>query len=385
MTLQRLVNAVLRRIMWGIGFFLPIKKNKVLVSSYYGRGYGDNPKYIVEELLHRNADCQIIWLVSGDKEKETLPQGVKGVRNNSVAAAYHRTTAKVWIDNCRGVFEYKKKKQYYIQTWHGFALKRIERDVQEHLMKGYVKGAKKDSKAINLIVSEGRFMTQLYRNAFWYNGEIAQWGSPRNDILAKAENAIEARQKLCKHFALDEDVKIVLYAPTFRANHSLEPYNMDYARVKAVCEKKFGSKFKVLVRLHPGIMERSRELQIDGISVLDASGYVDMQELLAAADIVISDYSSLMFDFALSGKPCFQYATDIEDYKADRNFYFRLDKLPFSVSENNDALEENILRFDYDTYKQNLDAFLDEVGLVRTGDASKKCADLIEEICKDNR
>ena len=154
-------------------------------------------------------------------------------------------------------------------------------------------------------------------------------------------------------------------------------YNLDYLRLKAVCEKRFGGKFAVLVRLHPNVMEKSRDLSFDGTNVLNASFYPDIQELLTAADVVISDYSSLMFDFALSYKPCFQYATDIDKYKEDRNFYFALDQLPFSLATSNDELEQKILTFDMDVYRDTLKEFYASVGMVSTGDSAKRCAELI--------
>jgi CDP-glycerol glycerophosphotransferase len=114
---------------------------------------------------------------------------------------------------------------------------------------------------------------------------------------------------------------------------------------------------------------------------VDVSKFHDMQVLLSASDVVISDYSSLMFDFAISKKPCFQFATDIEAYKQDRNFYFSLDKLPFSVAKNNDELVKDISEFNQENYQNALDAFFNEVGMILDGKASEKCASIIEDIC----
>ena len=382
--LRRVINSALRRCAAGIGALAPLQKNKVFVSSYYGRGYGDNPKYVVKALLQNDPSLRIMWLVKDAKEGATLPEGVEAIQSGTPAAAYHMATAKVWLDNCRRNYFVKRKAQYYIQTWHGFALKRIESDVADHLAKSYVQSAKKDSKAIDLIVSEAGFMSEIYQRAFWYNGRIAQWGSPRNDIMLSDEDRKQCKKRVAEFLGIDSSVKIVMYAPTFRANRSLEPYSLEYKGLKEACEQRFGGEFKVFVRLHPTIMLRSKELNLEGQDVLDVSAYPDMQELLAAADVVISDYSSLMFDFALSGKPCFQFATDIEEYKGDRNFYFQLDQLPFSVAQDNSSLARDILQFDQKKYEQELDAFFDEVGMVRTGKASTRCAELISLICKGN-
>lgn len=380
--LNRIFYKVARRFMRILCWFLPIQSNKIVFSSFCGRGYGDNPKYIFEALVKMGVDYQMIWMINDEKEIESLPEGMIPCKVGSLQWIYHLTTAKVWVDNCRNPFYYKKKGQYYIQTWHGFALKRIEMDVQDNLEKVYVDLAKKDSKRTDIIISDSKFMTNIYEKSFWYDGKIVEWGAPRNDIFIQQSGLEESKKEICAFYNMPKNYKIVLYAPTFRADGSLEPYQIDLERVKASCENRFGGEFIVLVRLHPNIAKKSTELAFDWNKHLDASGYPDMQVLLAASDVVISDYSSLMFDFALSGKPCFQFATDIEAYKNDRNFYFQLDSLPFSVSENNDELVKEIQSFDEEKYQQKLNRFFETVGMNQTGGASKKCAELIVEICE---
>lgn len=381
--LKRIYRAIIYRLSWIVCRFLPIKKDKIVVSSYYGRGYGDNPKYIVEELLRvNNSKLEIIWLVKKGQESGEIPVGVKAVCNNSFKAIFHLSTAKVWIDNCRKAFLFKRKKQYYLQTWHGFALKRIEKDVREHLDAGYVKNAIKDSKHIDLLVSDSSFMTKIYKDCFWYNGKIVEWGQARNDILHNYD--FNVSNKVKKHFELCKNQKIILYAPTFRADYSVEPYQIDYERLIKNCQERFGGDFVALVRLHPNIIDKCGALKFEEGKIINASLYPDMQELLVAADIVISDYSSLMFDFALTRKPCFQFAVDIEEYKEDRNFYFPLDQLPFALAENNDQLQDIILNFKEKEYHEKLKDFFSETGMVMDGQASKRCVDwILQKINKE--
>ena len=373
----RFVKKVCSRLAWGIACLLPIKKNKITVSSYYGGGYGDNPKYIVEQLLKTEKCLKIVWLVKSMEEAKSLPEHVEPCRINTIKSIYHLATAKFWIDNCRKNFHHKRKKQIYIQTWHGFALKRIEKDVQEQLSKGYMRKAVRDSKHIDLLISDSQFMTQIYKNSFWYNGDIVEWGSPRNDLFyGDHENfALKIKQ----FYNIEKDKKIVLYAPTFRADYSLDAYQLDGRRVCALCQKRFGSDFVLLIRLHPNIVDKCTSIEYHENEIINATFYPDMQELLAGVDIVISDYSSLMFDFALSKKPCFQFATDIEAYKKDRNFYFKIDNLPFPLCKNNDDLEQAILTFDMENYQKSLELFFKEVGMVMDGQASVRCAQWILE------
>lgn len=369
-----------RKLMWLLGKILPIQRNKVLVVSYYGRGYGDNPKYIVEELLRRGG-CRILWAVKNEKEKASLPDGVEACLYDSVSYVYHMVTAGVWVDNCRRFFQYKKKGQYYIQTWHGVPLKRIERDVEEHLESGYVQAAIKDSAAIDLLLSDGTYATDIYKNAFWYEGEIAEWGAPRNDIILNGDNAVS--QKVREFYGFDAGKKLALYAPTFRADHSIEAYSLDAEGVAKACAARFGGDWAVLCRLHPNVASRSGELfTYDGKTVVDATQYPDMQELLVASDLVISDYSSLMFDFALSLKPCLQFATDIEAYRGDRGFYMPLDGLPFPLCTDNASLKQALTSFSTEDYQKKLKQFYEEAGLIMTGNASVRCADWILEKIK---
>jgi CDP-glycerol glycerophosphotransferase len=218
-------------------------------------------------------------------------------------------------------------------------------------------------------------MTKIYKNSFWYDGEIVEWGSPRNDVLINGTE--EMGRKVKNMFRIPENKKIILYAPTFRQDHSLEAYALNKDIVINACNRRFFGEHVLLIRLHPNIAHKSRSFEYDGISVFDASSYPDMQELLAATDVLISDYSSLMFDFALTGKVCFQFAMDIQSYKDDRDFYFDLTNLPFSLAKDNEELSSKILNIDLNEYENKLNEFFENVGMVRDALASKKCSDWI--------
>ena len=374
--IQLLKKSIIQLPLWIFGRLCPINKKKVVVSSYYGKGFGDNPRYIVEALKSKYPDIRIIWGVTDTKSREGFPEWVETCKYNGAKYVFHMATAKFWIDNCRkGFVMFKRREQIYIQTWHGFALKRIEKDAAESLNDGYVSYAIKDSKNIDHIISCSSFMTEIYRKAFWYDGEILELGAPRNDVIINKGS--ECREKVYNALGISPNRKTVMYAPTFRVDYSIDAYKIEYERLIAACEKRFGGEFVALVRLHPNVSDKASELLEYNNKILNASLYTDMQELLSACDIVISDYSSLMFDFALSGKPCFQFATDIGAYKSDRNFYFELDRLPFSLATDNDELEQNVLNFDSDSYGKSLGSFYSDCGMICDGKASERCADLM--------
>lgn len=357
--------------------FFKVKDNKIVISSYFGRGYGGNSKYIVSSLFQQNVNYDIVWLVQDTKEE--MPIGIRTVKYNSIKAIYELVTARLWIDNARKA-EYvrKRKKQFYIQTWHGcLALKKIEKDAEKALPKYYIKSAIQDSKMANLMVSNSKFCTNLYKNSFWYNGKIIECGSPRNDIIV---NYDEKSKKVIKgKFNIDNNIKVVLYAPTFRKNKNLDIYDVNYKKLTEVLNKKFGGGWCVMVRLHPGIAEKSNFINYNDY-VLNASNYSDMQELLTISDILITDYSSSMFDFMLTKKPIFLYSSDMDDYIKDRDFYFDYYNLPFSIATNNVELGNNILSYNEKDYIGKVKSFIKENEIKENGNASVIIADIIKRV-----
>lgn len=355
----------------------PIKRNKIVVTSYYGGDYGDNAKYIIEELKRQNADVDVVWqLKDGLMEKNNLPSGVRGVRYRSRQAVYELQTAGVWIDNARKTYGRKRKGQLYIQTWHGGpGVKRIEKDVADELGKKYVKTAKRDSKMTDVILSNSDFMTNLYKNVFWYNGEILECGTPRNDILYNGSEEIS--KKVRDFYNLPQDKKIVLYAPTFRKDHRLDVYNIDLERVNKTLAQKFGGSWAAFTRLHPNIADKADLIKTDGVNVINATLYPDMQELLCACDCLITDYSSSDVDYLLTKKPCFLYACDIEEYRDNRGYYFGFDDLPFTIAKDNDELSHHIKSFNFDEYYAKIKEFHQMTGVFDKGTACAAAAQLI--------
>ena len=375
------MNQKLRKLaasaVWTACRLLPVQNNKVVFSSYGGKGFGDNPKAIALALLEADPTLDLVWLTKN--RNIDLPQGIRPCLFGTPQAVRELSTAKVWVDNSRGGAHYKRKKQFYLQTWHGFALKCIEASAKG-LPEHYVNQAKADSKRTDLMVSNSRFMSQLYRKDFWYDGEIAEFGSPRNDVFFRPA---ACRKQITDFFGLPEDRKLLLYAPTFRDDGSLDGYALDPEAVLQACEARFGGQWSALLRLHPNAAALSKGLfPYDGSRILDATAYPDMAELLLACDLLITDYSSSMFDYALSGKPCIQFAVDIEAYQKDRDFYFPLDQLPFPLARSMDELTALIQNFDPETSKNLWEQFAQHHGFTEDGHAAQRCAQWILERMK---
>lgn len=356
----------------------PIKKNKVILVSYNGKGYGDGSKAVTEALLNNHEPLDIVWAVK-PQFKDTLPDQVRYVKFNSLQYLYELSTAKVWVDNVRkSKAIVKRYNQFYIQLWHGcYALKKIEKDVENHLGRNYVASAKHDSKLANLMVSGSAFFTNIIRRAFWYNGEILECGSPRIDSLFNPKEGI--MEAVCSKLGIEPNQKIILYAPTFRNDYNVDCYSLNYSQIRETLKQTDGIDYTILVRLHPNVSNKDNLIEYNE-HIINASKYPDINELILASDIIITDYSSVMFEAAMIGKPVFLFATDIDEYSSDRGFYFDIRNLPFPLSQSNDELINNILSFNQKNYEKETEKFFATLQPFENGTAARQVADQIIEV-----
>jgi len=354
----------------------PIKKKKVFFLSYYGNQYGCNPKYLSDYWKKNFCDWTIVWGFT-QPEKYGI-EGIKKVRYLSWRYFYELCTSRVLVTNYRMTKIFRKRKgQLYIQTWHSsLRLKMIEGDTEQTLEPYYVEMAKKDSAQIDVLLSGCQYSTEIFRRAFWYSGPIIPTGTPRVDLLYS--NDVDKRQSILKRLGLTTDDRVVMYAPTFRKDNSLECYNIDYRRLVDSLSIRFGGKWQVLLRLHPHLQNYSERLVKKEIILNDVTNYDDIQELLYISDCVISDYSSLVFDYSLTERPCFLYASDLKEYSSkDRALYFNIHELPFQLSTNNDELNNQIIAYDENIYRRKLQSFHQIIGSYETGHACQNVLDYI--------
>lgn len=362
-----------RLLLW-IFRFLPIKRNKILFISHLGKGYGCNPKYICEYLRNiHSGEFQLHWAYDPTSfRKEDIPQGVVPISIYSSRFLLDILTCGFLISNTRlpRWFNYKGRKgQCYIQTWHSsLRLKKIERDA--NLGEAYEQIAKNDASKTSIIVSGCRFSSDIYKRAFWYDGPILEVGTPRLDFLLNQSGS--ERNAIFKKAHLTENVHYVLYAPTFRDGGSLESYNIEYKSLVLSLREKFGGQWKVLIRLHPNLIGK---VSFDDVSeeCIDVTNYDDIQELLVISDILITDFSSCMFDVAFMRKPCILYASDYNQYvQKERSLYFDIQHLPFPLSTTNGELIDNIHKFNTETYLMNVNRFLLDIGTYERGESCKE-------------
>lgn len=357
---------------------LPLQ-NKVVFNNFNGRGMGDDPKYIALALLKSNKPIKMIWLVK-NYSNVYFPKEIKQVKIGSIKAIYHIETAKVWVNNVRSTFnEMKKRKhQYYIQTWHStFGIKMLGSDNKKASPNAF-KSALKDASMVDLMYSNNDFRVNQYQTTFLYNGPVIKCDVPRVSFLFHTHSGV--KEKVFRTLNIDESYNIILYAPTFRVyTKDISAFCFDYERVIKEMESKFNQKYVFLLRLHP-LVSRKSSLFTFSNKIINASQYPDMEELLAIADILITDYSSSMFDFSILKKPAFLFAKDYEQYKEhERELYFQLEELPFPLSKDENDLIRQISDFDISDYKKKCSEFLDRIGLSDSGKGDDMIASIVLE------
>lgn len=342
----KLAVIIALRMVLRIFYIFPVKKDYFLFSSFEGRQYSDNPKYLYQYIKsHFGNKYQYIWVLNDKNECPTE----KIVRFLSLKHIYYLLTCKFIISNL-GIepFVPKRKDQIFINTWHGSgAYKSV--DLSGRLKKNKYTVNLRDyrSKKTDYYISGCQLYSDVISISF--NADKRKFlavGTPRNDLLLNSSEKIYVlREKILAKLKLKNDFSYVLYAPTFRGQsfrrHDELKTELDFASVLEACRKRFGKEFKILYREHVGTKKLYPEF-----GVINISAYPDMQEILLITDVFITDYSSSMWDFALLKRPGFLFVPDLENYLKERDFYTPIDTWPFDYAKNNSELKKLILTYD---------------------------------------
>lgn len=368
--------------------------NYVFFDSFHGQ-YNDNPKYISEELHKKYPQINIVWSVS-EKNHEQLPAYVTKVKYGSSDYYKYALNSEVVVDNQMGIRSFgfksfriwladwilRKKGQLSIATWHGTPLKKIGKDTLNKRVVTYYT-------AIRYCVSNSDYYSQKVGEAFFLGEKIRKYGLPRNDILVVPPNESEVI-KLKKKLGLPLTKKIVLYAPTHRKrNTKLSGLNqfeqLDMSELLGVLENRFSEEFAFALRVHHTVVESFCKQNDLKNSVINGNTGDDMSEYLLCADVLITDYSSVFFDYAITKKPCFLFMPDLEWYSEEVGMYMDVSELPFPASKNMKELSDVIKSFDYNKYKSSVESFLCKLGSVDDGHASERVTnDIIAHLqCKN--
>jgi CDP-glycerol glycerophosphotransferase len=292
-----------------------VQPDVVLYNAWWGK-LADNPKAIFEELRRRDAALEHVWVLD---DLAAAPEGASVVEPGSLGFLAQTGRARYIVSNntLRRYFR-KKPSTTYVQTWHGAVLKRIGLDIERPAWSDSardLRALRREVASWDYLVSPNRFSTGVMRGAFGYEGEVLEMGYPRNDLLFAADRD-EVRAGVRARLGVPEEARAVLYAPTWRDDAAFSTA-LDLAGLGAA----LGDGYVLLVRAHSAV---AATLSLrDGPGVRNVSDVDDVGELLLAADVLVTDYSSVMFDFAPLRKPMLFFTYDLERYRDElRGFYF---------------------------------------------------------------
>lgn len=350
-------------------------KKRIVFFSYFGAQYSCNPKYICEHLLEYAPEFEIIWAFKRPENfKKLESQNIKTVRYLSFSFIRICLTSRFIITNSEIPAWFPiTRKQTLINTWHGGgAYKKVGAAYQKETAGKQTRAAIARKTPCVYLSSSKAFTEMTLRESFHHTGEILAYGMPRNDMLVKQDRPW-LYQKIRDFYKIPSDNKILLYAPTYRESKKASEYLFDCRKVSRALSKRFGGTWSILFRMHYFVME---QLKSDG-SFLDACAYPDMQELLYASDVLITDYSSSMWDFALAKKPCFLFATDLDQYDMTRGFYTDIHTWPYPLAETTEDLVSNIEGFMEEQYQIDIQKHFDALGCQESGEAAKKVCEYL--------
>lgn len=358
-------------------WIFPIKKKKVFFMSTMGKSYSCNPKYLYEEMLRdkRFNSYFFIWCFKKPEEIQELPlkNNLMVKKGNYIKYFYYLLTSQIIIYNCGGIsYAPIRKKQLLIETWHGSPFKKGGL-TQSNKSDASKKGVVMACMDIKLFLTHSKHQTEFaIRNSFGYRGEILECGCPRNDIFFNytCDDVIRIRRKIF----VNKDMKLVLYAPTFRGTeHKATNLTSNYEvinpkQVKSALSAKYGTEWIFATRGH----QYGGDLKLEGAD-LDLSFYPDMQELLLVADVLITDYSSSIWDFALTKKPSYLFVPDVECFENnERGFFTPIDTWPGTIAKSNEELVIRIHDYSQEDYETKIEHFLKESQSYENGTACKQ-------------
>jgi CDP-glycerol glycerophosphotransferase len=295
---------------------------KVVYNSFGGR-YSDSPRAVYEALVDRGPELDHIWLCH-PAHAHAFPVGTPTVPFGSPESLAALAAADILVSNDHVPLDWDKRPgSTYLQTWHGTPLKRIHHDVR-WAPEGRLERLDADIARWDHLLSPNRASTPRLRRAFGFTREIHETGYPRNDLLSSPDR-FAAGAAVRAELGVPADRTVVLYAPTWRDDLVFGTDGPDFTMHLDLADfaARLGDDHVLLLRMHS--LVAGRLALPPGVPVVDVSGYRDVRDLYLAADLLVTDYSSTMFDFAVTGRPILLFTYDLDRYRDEvRGFYFDL-------------------------------------------------------------
>ncbi|GIO23408.1 hypothetical protein J11TS1_19890 [Oceanobacillus sp. J11TS1] len=311
---------------------LPRNNKLIIFESFHGKQYSDSPRAIYEYIKEVYPEYQLYWAADRRHLNIFQEKNLPYVKRLSLKWIFLMARAKYWVINTRLPLWIKKpRKTVYLQTWHGTPLKKLGVDIDDVQMPGtdtekYKKNFVEEASKWDYLVSPNRYSTDIFKRAFQFEKEVLETGYPRNDYLINFNNPKEI-QTVKQRLKIPTDKKVILYAPTWRDNQFYEKgkYKFDIELDLQRLKEEFGDTHKILLRMHYLIAEN---LNLKGYEdfVMDFSKHEDIRELYLISDMLITDYSSVFFDYANLKRPILFFVYDLEDYRDNlRGFYLEFE------------------------------------------------------------
>lgn len=378
--------------------FLPVSKNRVLFSSFHGQ-YNDNPKYISVEMHKQYPSITQYWVFSEKTNANDIPYYIRPLKYNTLKYNIIKNTCCLFIENGAGAYLFdnstsffwlkkklKNRKQIDFSTWHGNPIKHIGAQIPGNEF--WDKNTFFTSS--DVMIAGCQLVKSIFEDAFLNSMPVKLLGTPRTDLLFN--NDSKQVLNLKKKLGLPIDKKIVLYAPTYRNdpnNSGVDQMNtFDFPQLFSALHNRFGGEWAFVFRVHNMVL---LNIDVEKLvnkypnTVINGNKYDDMAEYLAAADVLISDYSGCVYDIALTEKPCFLYALDRDNYEnEERGVYFPVEKFPYTFAESFNQLLNDIQNYSAEQTAVQREQFLRFIGNIEDGNASKRVVKYLSDIfCKN--
>lgn len=366
----KLITIYILRILMRILYIFPIKVNRVIFSSYRGYQYACNPRYISEYLIKNHLDeYEIIWAFQNPNNFRFLERdGIKIVNYNSLRRFYYEATAQYSVNNI-GSFSYLplRRGQEHINTWHsgfdmtGCALTEPKND------KIMCKTLRMSSDETTLFLSSNQWFSEFaLQKEFDYYGKVLNYGLPRSDDLVN-NNHLNLEKKMREYLGVKYDTVIFMYGPTWRYGGIKDNPHMDLLQVCTILEKKYGDNYLVIKRSH----HLAKEKIPNSKHIKDMTDYPNVEEIMPAVNIFVSDYSSLIWDASLIGSYVILFTPDVKQYSEERTMYKPIDEWGYPVALTQEELNARLMEVDLEKGKQRAAKFLDKYGSYETGKAAE--------------
>ena len=379
--------------------FSRIENNYILFFFFFWK-YADGPKALTESIHKLDESKKIIWLVN-NIDNTNIPDYVLKVKYGSRLASKYYAKSKIIIDNVFGMHECyqesdsflgrikflilsflkNKKGQYVYTTWHGTPIKKMGIDLKNSNVYDF-------NCSNTTMILDNKYAIDILKRLTFNKIDFKLLGSPRNDLLLNNETSIN---ELRRQLDLPNDKKILLFAPTFRTDDDknnninrsgIDQINMlDIKRLLNALKMKFGGDWILVCRFHyyvENAIDWEKIKREYGDKIINGNMNEDIVEYLKCADLLMTDISSSVFDFALTKKPILNFFPDLENYKnKERGLYIDFKDLPFKSATNFDELLNNINSFSYNDYLKKVNKMLNDMGHIKVKNASEKVAEFI--------